>query len=74
MILCDYGCGREAKYQFKNGKWCCENHYSKCLKVREKSSKSHKGQIPWIKGRNHSELSKKKISDNNKGKKTFRKN
>jgi len=35
MKLCEYGCGREAKYQFKNGKWCCEKHWSKCFKSRE---------------------------------------
>ncbi len=21
--LCEYGCGKEAKHQFKNGRWCC---------------------------------------------------
>jgi hypothetical protein len=34
-MLCDYGCGQEAKYQFKNGKWCCEQHRTKCPKIRE---------------------------------------
>jgi len=33
--ICDYGCGKEAIYQFKNGKWCCSNHYKKCTKYRE---------------------------------------
>jgi hypothetical protein len=31
MILCDYGCGQEARYQFKNGKWCCSSHANKCF-------------------------------------------
>lgn len=30
MRICDYGCGREAKYQFKNGKVCCEKSFNKC--------------------------------------------
>jgi len=29
-VLCDYGCGKLAKYRFKNGKVCCENNYRKC--------------------------------------------
>ena len=32
MILCDYGCGQEAIYQFKNGKWCCSKNYQSCPK------------------------------------------
>ena len=28
--LCDYGCGREAKYSFKNGKWCCCKSHTSC--------------------------------------------
>jgi len=31
MKLCDYGCGQEAKYQFKNGKWCCSVESQKFL-------------------------------------------
>lgn len=57
-------CGREASFKFKNGNWCCSNHPSKCLKVREvmsikskgKNTKNPKlinalkGRIPWNKG------------------------
>lgn len=32
--ICDYGCGREAKYQFKNGKWCCEDYHNKCPEAK----------------------------------------
>jgi hypothetical protein len=35
-MICDYGCGKEAKYQLKNGKWCCGNHYSKCSSSKNK--------------------------------------
>ena len=33
--LCDYGCGQEAKYQFKNGKWCCSEKRNYCFKQKE---------------------------------------
>jgi hypothetical protein len=32
--LCDYGCGQEAKYKFKNGKWCCSSNMHNCLYVK----------------------------------------
>jgi len=56
MKLCDYGCGKEAKYQFKNGKWCCEKNVNKCSEVRKK-----------FKGKNHSEIVRKKMSESHKG-------
>jgi len=37
--LCDYGCGREATHPFKNGKWCCEDHFRKCPAERKRKSK-----------------------------------
>ncbi len=46
MLICDYGCGQEAKYQMTNGKWCCQKSFNSCpakktrklekLKIREK--------------------------------------
>jgi len=36
--ICEYGCGQEAKYQFKNGKWCCSKHYIRCPAKRKKNS------------------------------------
>jgi len=42
MKLCDYGCGEEAKYQFKNSKWCCEVHWSRCPEIRKKNSEEKK--------------------------------
>ena len=38
--LCDYGCGQEAKYPFKNGKWCCSESYNSCPKSIEKNKLS----------------------------------
>jgi len=36
--ICNYGCGGEAKHQFKNGKWCCSPHYLQCNISRQKRS------------------------------------
>jgi hypothetical protein len=38
MRLCDYGCGQEAKYPFKNGKWCCSKNHTQCPTKRKESS------------------------------------
>ena len=35
MRLCDYGCGQEAKIQFKNGKMCCNKNIASCPKIKE---------------------------------------
>lgn len=34
--LCDYGCGQLAKYERKNGKWCCSKDYRSCQGVIKK--------------------------------------
>ena len=62
--LCDYGCGQEAKYPFKNGKWCCSKSFKSCPEVRKKQSISMKGKktVPC------SEQTKKRISESKKGK------
>lgn len=44
--LCDYGCGRQAIYTFKNGKNCCCKHNQQCPSIRKKNSEGttgHKG-------------------------------
>jgi len=66
--LCDYGCGQEANYQLKNGKWCCSKSNNSCPHIRSKNSISKKGQLPWITGGKHSEETKKKMSESHKGK------
>ena len=40
--MCDYGCGREAKFQLKNGKWCCSKNHGGCSSVKEKNANKHK--------------------------------
>jgi len=65
-MLCAYGCDQEAKYQFKNGKWCCNKFSSQCSENRKKFgqlgrhfSSEHKRKLK----RSFSEEHKKKISE-----------
>jgi very-short-patch-repair endonuclease len=61
--LCDYGCGQEAKFFFKNArKWCCKNHWTKCSNKKGNFSKIRKN-IPLT------DDHKKNIGNSNKGKK-----
>ena len=78
MILCDYGCGREAKYQFKNGKWCCSKSKNSCPKMKEymfrnRTGKNHPlyNKDPWNKGKIniYSNITLQKMKENNTGKK-----
>ena len=46
-MICDYGCGREAKHQFKNGKWCCEKSTNSCPNVKMKANKSEGSKKRW---------------------------
>ena len=41
---CEYGCGQEAVFQMKNGKWCCAEMHAKCPQIRRKNTESQKGQ------------------------------
>ena len=59
MKLCDYGCGKEAIYQFKNGKFCCSKSTSKCPKMKIINGDANRG-------RKHREQTKRKISESNK--------
>jgi len=34
--ICIYGCGKEAKFQLKNGKWCCSKSSNSCLVNKKK--------------------------------------
>ena len=64
--ICDYGCGQEAIFQLKSGKWCCSKSVNSCPEMRRKNSggirnycKTHvknssrgmKGKTPWNKGK-----------------------
>ena len=65
-MICDYGCGQEAKYHFKNGKWCCSKSQNSCPEMRRKNSESSKGQMGMY-GKRHTIETKKKISKQMKG-------
>lgn len=41
-MICDYGCGQEAKYTFKNKKNCCSKMTTSCPGTRKRSSASLK--------------------------------
>lgn len=55
-MLCEYGCGREATHQLKNGKWCCETSYNKCPEMRKKNSaglkRAHKDSNKYVSAKN----------------------
>jgi 5-methylcytosine-specific restriction endonuclease McrA len=38
MKLCEYGCGNESNYTFKNGKYCCSTNIQGCPGIKEKHS------------------------------------
>lgn len=59
MTTCDYGCGRVAEHQFKNGRRCCSSNVSGCPAVKSKIAESPhsansgsfpKGHKPWNTG------------------------
>lgn len=41
-MLCEYGCGEEAKYQTKGGRNICQLHPSKCPALRKRNSEGCK--------------------------------
>ena len=40
MELCDYGCGKESKFYFKNGKKCCSKSVKSCPTEKMKNNKT----------------------------------
>jgi very-short-patch-repair endonuclease len=80
MNICNYGCGLEAKYQMKNGKWCCSKNYQSCQELCRKNSDG--GKKSYVNGRRIPNLKKPswnkgltKESDNRikKGVETYKK-
>jgi len=60
--ICEYGCGREAKHQFKNGRWCCSKDWTQCPVEREKASIRIKEAWKNSKSRLNSKLCRKRKS------------
>ena len=42
-MLCEYGCGQEAKHQLKSGKWVCSTHHMKCPNGKKRNVQSMNG-------------------------------
>ena len=61
MRICDFGCGKKAKYLFKSGKWCCSESHNSCEVMKRKNSDVNMGRIV-------SEETRRKISESCKGK------
>jgi len=61
-MLCEYGCGQEAKHQFKNGKWCCSKHFSKCPKQQKRNSIQKKKEWNNTNSIHNSKSRSKKVS------------
>lgn len=56
--LCDYGCGKEAKYQFKNGRWCCSKSHNTCSANKQKNREKKIGKLNPFYGKTHSKEQK----------------
>jgi hypothetical protein len=41
--ICDYGCGKPATHQFKNGKWCCSKYLAQCPTMKKKNGDGNRG-------------------------------
>ena len=61
--MCYYGCGQEAKYQFKNGKWCCSKSQNSCPIIRKK----FKDGRPNIMGKNNPMFGKHLTEEHKRG-------
>ena len=59
-MLCNYGCGEEALFKLKNGKYCCQKSSNSCKEFRRKNSNSHKG---LLSGKNHPLFGKKHLDE-----------
>lgn len=66
-MLCEYGCGQEALYQFKNSKWCCSKTSSQCIYIKQKQKDSCVGKKASLETRKKMSESKKGKSPWNKG-------
>ena len=56
MILCDYGCGQEAKYEYEGtGKFCCCENFQSCPALRKKNSIAVSKSLKGKKRKPHSE-------------------
>jgi hypothetical protein len=66
-MICSYGCGKTAKYFFKNGKCCCSEKWQFCPAMKKQISKKLQGRISPNKGVKFSKERRKAISEGLKG-------
>jgi len=72
-ILCSYGCGQIAKFQYKNGNVCCSNGSHLCPVIRKKNSESSKGKSSGMLGKHHSNETKQILREKNLGRSAWSK-
>jgi len=65
---CDYGCGQEAKYKFRNGMICCSEYVQQCPIKRKERSDKFTGKDNPLYGRKQLGKTKKLISESKLGK------
>lgn len=68
-MLCDYGCGQEALFQFKNGKWCCSKNQNTCPSMKEKNRVLLCGENNPNYGKTFCKETRKKMSESHKKRK-----
>jgi len=73
-MKCDYGCGQEARYKFKNEKFCCRKKAPLCPNVSKEAAKKRTGEKNPFYGKHHSEDTKKYLSKIRIGKEPWNKN
>jgi len=56
--LCDYGCGKPAIHQFKNGKYCCSKSFLQCINIRKKNGDGQRNGPNNKKGKKRAPFSK----------------
>jgi hypothetical protein len=53
MKICNYGCNKEAKFQLKNGKWCCSQSQNSCPEnMRRRNESNNEGKGYWFNKKN----------------------
>jgi len=60
--ICEYGCGKEAIHQFKNGNWCCSKTTQSCSQKRKEQSEKQSGENSKRYGIKSSKETRMKIS------------
>ena len=50
-IICEFGCGNQARFIFNTGRGCCSSSVNSCSEMKRKNRDTHKGKLPlWKNG------------------------